>query len=87
MEAVYLASDGLATLDLDRCIGCGLCVPTCPTGALSLARKPRDEQPFVPKDMIDMNIKLGQARHKLTIPGMVSMLVRSKMDRLLAPRP
>ena len=87
MEAVYLASDGRASLDLDRCIGCGLCVPTCPTGALSLARKPRAEQPFVPRDLVDMNIKLGQARHKLTVPGMVSMLVRSKMDRLLAPRP
>jgi electron transport complex protein RnfB len=91
MEAVYLADDRLAdehaVLDLDRCIGCGLCVTTCPTGALSLVRKPQAEQPYVPRNLVDTNIKLGQARHKLTTRGMVSMLVRSKMDRLLAPKP
>jgi len=90
MEAVYLANGGSggghAVLDLDRCIGCGLCVTTCPTGALSLVRKPKGEQPYVPKDLVDTNIKLGQARHKLTTSGMVSMLVRSKVDRLLAPK-
>jgi electron transport complex protein RnfB len=90
MEAVYLANGGSggehAVLDLDRCIGCGLCVTTCPTGALSLVRKPKGEQPYVPRDLVDTNIKLGQARRKLTTGGMVSMLVRSKVDRLLAPK-
>lgn len=87
MEAIYYADDGHAVLDLDRCIGCGLCVSTCPTGALSLARKPQAEQPHVPKDMVEMTVKLGQARNKLTYAGMASMLVRSKIDRLLAPKP
>jgi ferredoxin len=86
MEAIYYADDDRAVLDLDRCIGCGLCVTTCPTGALSLARKPQAEQPHVPPDMVGMTIKLGQARNKLTYAGMVSMLVRSKVDRLLAPK-
>jgi hypothetical protein len=40
----------------------------------------------VPRDMVDMTIRLGQARDKLTYAGMVSMLVRSKIDRLLAPK-
>ncbi|MGD9049382.1 MAG: 4Fe-4S dicluster domain-containing protein [Anaerolineae bacterium] len=91
MEAVCLADDRLAgehaVLDPDRCIGCGLCITTCPTGALSLVRKPQAEQPYVPRDLVDQNIKLAQARSKLTTAGMVSMLVRSRMDRLLAPKP
>jgi electron transport complex protein RnfB len=85
MEAIYL-DNGHAALDLDRCIGCGLCVTTCPTDSLSLQRKPEAEQPYVPKDLVDTNIKLGQARGKLTTGGLVGMLVRSKVDRLLAPR-
>jgi electron transport complex protein RnfB len=85
MEAIYV-DNGHATLDLDRCIGCGLCVSTCPTESLSLRRKPEAEQPHVPKDLADAFIKLGQARGKLTTGGLVGMLVRSKVDRMLAPR-
>jgi electron transport complex protein RnfB len=85
MEAIYLDS-GQAFLDLDRCIGCGLCVTTCPTESLSLRRKPEAEQPYVPKDLTDTNIRLGQARGKLTTGGLVNMLVRSKLDRALAPK-
>jgi electron transport complex protein RnfB len=83
MEAIHL-HEGTAALDLDRCIGCGLCVSTCPTGSLTLARKPASEQARVPKDMTQMWIKLAQERGKLNAVGMVKMLVRSKVDRLLA---
>jgi NAD-dependent dihydropyrimidine dehydrogenase PreA subunit len=85
MEAVRL-DDGKVVLDVDRCIGCGLCVTTCPTGSLSLRRKPESAQPWVPKDAVDSSIKLGQARGKLTTPGLVGMMVRSKVDRMLASR-
>ena len=85
MEAISV-DNGQAALDLDRCIGCGLCVTTCPSWALSLARKPEAEQPFVPKGLIDANLRLGQARGKLGKAELVGMMVRSKVDRLLAPR-
>jgi ferredoxin len=85
MEAIRL-EDGKAALNLDRCIGCGLCVTTCPTGALRLLRKPKAEQPYVPRDAVDATIRRGQARGKLNAGKLVSMLVRSKVDRLLAPR-
>ena len=85
MEALHL-NNKKAALDLNRCIGCGLCVTTCPTHSLSLVRKPKRKQPYVPKDMMDTNIKLGKARGKLGVGKMVSMQVRSKLDRLLAPR-
>jgi len=85
MEALRL-DDGKVMLDVDRCIGCGLCVTTCPTDSLSLTRKPESAQPYVPRDIVDTSIKLGQARGKLTMAGMIGMLVKSRVDRFLAPR-
>jgi len=37
--------DGPTRVDLDRCIGCGLCVSTCSTGALSLRPRPHASAP------------------------------------------
>ena len=85
MEAIHV-HDGVAALDLDRCIGCGLCVTTCPSGSLSLVRKPQDEQPYVPKDIVENFIKLGQARGKMSTGDLMVMQMKSKRDRLLAPR-
>ncbi|UCF82171.1 MAG: 4Fe-4S binding protein [Desulfobacteraceae bacterium] len=64
MEALKLNDDTVA-LDVARCIGCGLCVTTCPTGSLSLLRKSEPEQPEVPKNMMEIAIKLGRVRGKL----------------------
>jgi Pyruvate/2-oxoacid:ferredoxin oxidoreductase delta subunit len=85
MEALHL-DNKKAVQDLNRCIGCGLCVTTCPTHSLSLVRKPKEKQPYVPKDIIDTNIRLGKARGKLDMSKLIGMQVRSKLDRLLAPR-
>ena len=85
MEAVHV-DDGKVVLDQERCIGCGLCVTTCPTDSLSLRRKPESAQPYVPRDIQDTNIRLGQVRGVLTTPRLVGMVVKSRVDRLLAPR-
>jgi Fe-S-cluster-containing hydrogenase component 2 len=85
MEAVSVANKK-AVLDLDRCIGCGLCVSTCPTGSLSLLRKPKTKQPYVPNDVIETHMKIGKAHGKLSRSKMVGMRVRSKVDRLLASK-
>lgn len=83
MEALEMGDDGLIHYEY-RCIGCGLCVTTCTTGALTLVRKPEAEQPVVPKDFVDMHVKRGRARGVLGTGDLIKMVVRSKVDRVLA---
>lgn len=83
MEAVSVDGD-VAALDLERCIGCGLCVTTCPTGALTLLRKPEAEQPPVPGTTTGTYIRLGRARGKMGLGEIVSLAIKSGLDRLLA---
>jgi ferredoxin len=81
MEAIWL-DNGNAAQDQDRCIGCGLCVTTCETGALHLERKPVTAQTQIPKDIVDTTVQLGKARGKLNNADLVTMMVKSKVDRL-----
>ena len=37
--------NGFASVDLGRCIGCGLCVPTCPENAIFLVKKEKEMVP------------------------------------------
>ena len=83
MEAFHLENKK-AVLDPDRCIGCGLCVTTCPTHSLSLVRKPEDQQPHIPKDIKETLIHLGKVRGKLGMGKMIGLQAKSKLDRLLA---
>ncbi len=83
MDALTL-SEIRATLNPDRCIGCGLCVSTCPTGSLKLQRKPKHEQHYVPASLRETYIKLGQARGKMSILDLIGLKIRSIKDRALA---
>ena len=85
MNALEFENDEIS-LNNDRCIGCGLCVTTCPTGALTLIRKPKDNKYSVPKNFVYMNIKLGQQRGKLSMGKLMKMIVKSKLDRMNAPK-
>jgi Pyruvate/2-oxoacid:ferredoxin oxidoreductase delta subunit len=83
MEAIA-SVNGYAEVDLNRCIGCGLCVTTCPEEAVTLVRKSQEEQPLVPVNDQDLYISMLRARGLVNTPGLVKMVVRSKMDRLLS---
>jgi Na+-translocating ferredoxin:NAD+ oxidoreductase subunit B len=79
-------SDDLAALEPERCIGCGLCVSTCASGALNLVRKPPAQQPRIPFNTLSTYVQLGRARGKLSVEKIVSLVVKSGVDRLRAPR-
>jgi Na+-translocating ferredoxin:NAD+ oxidoreductase subunit B len=42
--------DGATCVNVLRCIGCGVCIPTCPEGALSLSLRPESELAPIPVD-------------------------------------
>jgi heterodisulfide reductase subunit A-like polyferredoxin len=44
MDAVKL-EDGIASVDLARCIGCGVCVPTCRQKAIVMVQKSQETIP------------------------------------------
>jgi ferredoxin len=44
----------------ERCIGCGVCTVTCPSGALSLERKPQEQIDLPPENMIAWTMQKAQ---------------------------
>jgi Fe-S-cluster-containing hydrogenase component 2 len=46
MDAIDMVDDA-AVINLDRCIGCALCVPTCPNEAIILKKKDEEYDPPV----------------------------------------
>jgi Fe-S-cluster-containing hydrogenase component 2 len=64
MEAIDV-TDGIAAIDLVRCIGCGLCVTTCPTDAIELVKKDEDQLYEPPKTGMETYVRIMQERGKL----------------------
>ena len=60
--------DDVAHVNRDRCIGCGLCVTTCSTGAMSLQPKPADQHREPPPSAKDAIMQLAKERGKDLIP-------------------
>ena len=56
--------DEHAVVNSDRCIGCGLCVSTCPSGALMLERKPQETQTVIPKNQMAAHALRLESRTK-----------------------
>ena len=67
MEAIRIIDDR-AVIDLDRCIGCGLCVTTCATEALHLIKKPEDFQYKPPESGAETYLRIALERGKNMMP-------------------
>lgn len=63
-----MGDDETARIDLERCIGCGLCVTTCPSEALSLLQKSEDSLYKPPADGRELFMALSQKRGTSLIP-------------------
>lgn len=61
MDAI-VEEDGAYKVLVERCIGCGVCTPTCPTEAIKLVRKPESEQVKPPNNLLDWNFKRASSR-------------------------
>lgn len=81
MEAFHLVNDKVVH-EPNRCIGCGLCVSTCPSGSLSMKRKAKAEQAYVPRTLSGTYIRLGMKRGTMSIGSLLSMQFKSARDRL-----
>lgn len=67
-------------VNLDRCIGCGLCVTVCPEQAISM--QPKEVLPDVPENALAMNIAMAKERRQLQgfIPyGVVKWFLKLKL--------
>jgi electron transport complex protein RnfB len=64
MDAIAV-TDGIAAINLNRCIGCGLCVTTCPVDAIELIKKPVNRLYEPPQTGAETYIRIMQERGKI----------------------
>ena len=62
MDAISMNDDELAQVNPDRCIGCGLCVTTCPVEAIKLAAKPDATLRLPPANTAEQMFLMAQKR-------------------------
>ena len=53
---VFTMIDDKSVVNLDRCIGCGNCVPTCGMKAMALQKKEKEIVPFENSDALYQEI-------------------------------
>jgi Fe-S-cluster-containing hydrogenase component 2 len=62
MEAIHMNDDNLAAVNKDRCIGCGLCVTTCPTEAIKLVAKSEAQIRIPPETMAEQMMLMARKK-------------------------
>ena len=62
MEALSMGGEELLDVDLDRCIGCGVCATGCPSEAIQLEERAGIPVPPVDQKALKAAIKESQAQ-------------------------
>lgn len=68
LRGISINDDDVAEINLDRCIGCGLCVTKCPNEALLLEVKPEDQQRKPPETGREGIVMMAEKRGKSLTP-------------------
>ena len=69
MDAIEII-DGKSVIDYTRCIGCGLCVTTCPEEAMKLEHLEQTKEPPKNSGKLYLNIlrkKVGNAKFTIML--------------------
>jgi Na+-translocating ferredoxin:NAD+ oxidoreductase RNF subunit RnfB len=61
VDAIIQENGAYKVLD-SRCIGCGVCTPTCPTESITLLAKPETQQVKPPGNIVDWNLARAASR-------------------------
>jgi electron transport complex protein RnfB len=62
VEAIEETDGGDYRVLGDRCIGCGVCVITCPSGAMSITPRPESERTVPPRNIVDWSVQRAANR-------------------------
>jgi Fe-S-cluster-containing hydrogenase component 2 len=74
MDAI-ISEDKNFRVDLDRCIGCGLCVTKCKPSAVKLFKKAKVNVPPMNTEILYLSILRERAGRKKMIVNMLRLLL------------
>ena len=80
-----LSLQEVAQVDALRCVGCGVCVPACPEGALGLVRRPEVEVEAPPLGEMEWYAAARRCPRHRPEPGFIIVPIWRRLRTVLCP--